>query len=573
MRRQCWLVAVLVVAGCSKAAPPQKPEAPAAPTLLSGDIRIALGDCAAPATSFVSGPRPQPLADALAPTSGEPDGEFASLTGTGDISSGFDDTIGTGRDRTIGHGAGTGMPARRSDVPTLRLGMPTGRGDLDKAIIRRYIKRNVQKLLYCYEKNLLAKPTLAGTVTATFTISKKGTVEKASAAGVDADVSACIATVIRGIEFPKPRDGGTVDVSYPITFRPGTATAATPPPPARDDEEDTAGSGTAMALEEGRMGRTESERAARAIDPSYVPGASSPLAAIEGDLVDCFRRQRDAYGIAVVDVAPGSLAATGIADPGFTSCVRGLASKVTVSEPTRCSVAFGRMPVSAAPGVDITARAIRFGGKKVADPSDSTMRDEPAKLDRLYERATDRLRALPTAAVTLHGPVVVRPVDATPMKVVTDVLYTLRAADDDFVLAARRDGKWALLRPIELPVVPVPVSSGARWESAGRIAMSDVPADERVHLAVLVTTDRIWLGLSRVNEFQAIERGDTASLASALRAHKASAFFADRTDIEIAGEDTVAYGDVVKVVDAAAAAGFTEWRVMSHLALSARPQL
>jgi len=49
-----------------------------------------------------------------------------------------------------------------------RSGQPSAEGDLDKAIIRRYIKRNIQKIQYCYEKQLLAKPTLAGTVSAQF---------------------------------------------------------------------------------------------------------------------------------------------------------------------------------------------------------------------------------------------------------------------------------------------------------------------------------------------------------------------------------------------------------------------
>src|SRR5512147_1602155 len=119
--------------------------------------------------------------------------------GTGDISSGFDDsdiqggllgnepgemaggfgfgrsgfgpggggtgwgTIGTGRYGTIGHGSGTGsgygvgggrggMRGRTAAVPTVSIGQPNAQGDLDKAIIRRYIKRNQQKIQYCYEK-------------------------------------------------------------------------------------------------------------------------------------------------------------------------------------------------------------------------------------------------------------------------------------------------------------------------------------------------------------------------------------------------------------------------------------
>jgi hypothetical protein len=192
-------------------------------------------------------------------------GEFASLTGAGDISSGVDDaniygglleqeagemqggfgfgrsglgpggggsgwgTIGTGRYGTIGHGSGTGsgygigsgrggMRGRSSTVPTVRIGQPHAEGDLDKAIIRRYIKRNIQKIQYCYEKKLLTTPALRGTMTVQFVIDKTGNVVTASASGLHAEVDSCVAAVVKTIQFPKPRDNGIVRVSYPFTF-------------------------------------------------------------------------------------------------------------------------------------------------------------------------------------------------------------------------------------------------------------------------------------------------------------------------------------------------------------------
>ncbi len=194
-------------------------------------------------------------------------GQFASITGTGDISSGFDDldiqggllgnepgemaggfgfgrsgfgpggggtgwgTIGTGRYGTIGHGSGTGsgygsgsgrggMRGRQSSVPQVRIGQPTANGDLDKAIIRRYIKRNISKITYCYEKQLLARPGLEGTVNTQFFISNTGTVVDSRASGVDGEVANCVAAVIKAIEFPKPKGGGGVQVNYPFNFRP-----------------------------------------------------------------------------------------------------------------------------------------------------------------------------------------------------------------------------------------------------------------------------------------------------------------------------------------------------------------
>ncbi len=206
-------------------------------------------------------------AGVLGSTALQQGGAFASLTGTGDISSGFDDsniyggllgneagemnggfgygrsgfgpggggtgwgTIGTGRYGTIGHGSGTGngygvgggrggMRGRTAAVPTVSIGQPSANGDLDKAIIRRYIKRNIQKITYCYEKQLLAKPGLSGTVATQFFITPNGTVQNSAGQGVDPSVASCVAGVISGIEFPKPQGGGGVEVNYPFTFRP-----------------------------------------------------------------------------------------------------------------------------------------------------------------------------------------------------------------------------------------------------------------------------------------------------------------------------------------------------------------
>lgn len=104
-------------------------------------------------------------------------------------------------------------------TPNVRMGMPNAQGDLDKAIIRRYIKRHIKKVQYCYEKELLAKPSLAGTVSVQFFITPAGTVASSSASGVDPEVSNCVANAIKQIVFPKPKGGGGVQVNYPFVFR------------------------------------------------------------------------------------------------------------------------------------------------------------------------------------------------------------------------------------------------------------------------------------------------------------------------------------------------------------------
>ncbi len=194
---------------------------------------------------------------------------FASLTATGNISSGFDDSnvygalfgadgegkgtfgygrsgfgpgggctqepcgiIGTGngynkiglgkygREGYAGPGGGgPGMKRHNPGVPGPVIGQPTGSGSYDKSIIRRYIRRNIEKIAYCYEKELLAKPSLAGTVTVQFFITPNGNVSSSVGGGVDPNVANCVASVVGAIEFPKPTAGG-VQVNYPFTFHP-----------------------------------------------------------------------------------------------------------------------------------------------------------------------------------------------------------------------------------------------------------------------------------------------------------------------------------------------------------------
>lgn len=135
-------------------------------------------------------------------------------------------TIGIGRYSQIGSGSGTGTGygtgfrgGRASATPTISIGQPNVVGDLDQAIIRRYIKRNVQRLQYCYERELASKPTIQGTVTLDFTIGLDGRVKTAVAAGVDTEVEACVAGVVKGLEFPKPKGASEVTVQYPLTYR------------------------------------------------------------------------------------------------------------------------------------------------------------------------------------------------------------------------------------------------------------------------------------------------------------------------------------------------------------------
>lgn len=101
-------------------------------------------------------------------------------------------------------------------------------------------------------------------------------------------------------------------------------------------------------------------------------------------------------------------------------------------------------------------------------------------------------------------------------------------------------------------------------------------ARDAAQLSVFLDKGRTWVGISHVNEFEEIvdtARGrDLDKLKDVLRAHKASAYFADRRDIELAASAGSA-ADVLAALQALRDEGFTDIAVLTPEQLSARPQL
>ena len=58
--------------------------------------------------------------------------------------------------------------------PTVAIGDPKATGDLDKATIRTHVRQHIGKIQLCYERGLLKKPKLAGTLTVQFVIGPDG---------------------------------------------------------------------------------------------------------------------------------------------------------------------------------------------------------------------------------------------------------------------------------------------------------------------------------------------------------------------------------------------------------------
>ena len=88
-------------------------------------------------------------------------------------------------------------------------------------MIDKVVKRHIKAIQYCYQKELTKAPTLKGKVVIKFVVAKNGSVSSASTKwstmGSDA-VEKCIESRFKRMQFPEPKGGGIVVISYPIIF-------------------------------------------------------------------------------------------------------------------------------------------------------------------------------------------------------------------------------------------------------------------------------------------------------------------------------------------------------------------
>jgi hypothetical protein len=103
-------------------------------------------------------------------------------------------------------------------------GDPIILGALDRSLIDEVIKRHMNEIKYCYQRELTKNPALGGKVVIKFTIAKDGTVSSAAQKSTtmnNAAVENCIVGRFMRMQFPAPKGGGIVIVSYPFLFSPG----------------------------------------------------------------------------------------------------------------------------------------------------------------------------------------------------------------------------------------------------------------------------------------------------------------------------------------------------------------
>lgn len=97
-------------------------------------------------------------------------------------------------------------------------------GSMDPDVIRRRLMEFLPQFRSCYQRELETKGSeINGTIRLNFVIGSSGHVSKAGLDGstpLPRDVSGCVINVLRGITFPEPLGGGTVEVKQPMNFQP-----------------------------------------------------------------------------------------------------------------------------------------------------------------------------------------------------------------------------------------------------------------------------------------------------------------------------------------------------------------
>lgn len=140
------------------------------------------------------------------------DGQVGSLTGS---------TVGK-----IGTTKGAGGLSAKTGVYTA--GIPSETvvlGSMDPDVIRRILRENIPQFRSCYQRELNRNSSkdISGSIRLNFTIGASGSVSTAGVDGQTAlppNVKRCVVGVLRGIQFPSPLGGGTVDVKQPFNFYP-----------------------------------------------------------------------------------------------------------------------------------------------------------------------------------------------------------------------------------------------------------------------------------------------------------------------------------------------------------------
>lgn len=221
--------------------------------------------------------------------------------------------------------ATTGVATTPQRPPRVGIGAPAVAGDLDAGTVRTILRRHTTKFQYCFEKQLLVQPDLAGgTIEASFAIQPTGFLASPRADGVHPEVATCVTEALKSVAFPAPIDNNQVQVTVSIEIAHGAVSAPRPrTPPARSvlewtpyAAEATASDGIAKPLVE----------ATAAVMRERLPGVEA-----------CFEDMRGAVRAVLGFDMWGrikSLRVGGVGDAAIEACIASTLGDFTVPAPT-----------------------------------------------------------------------------------------------------------------------------------------------------------------------------------------------------------------------------------------------
>jgi TonB family protein len=93
---------------------------------------------------------------------------------------------------------------------------------LTKSEVGAVIHAHLNEVRYCHEASMVINPKSAGKVVLEFRIDARGRVEKTSVQSsslTERSLEKCLMRKLQGWQFPKPKGGASVSVSYPFLFR------------------------------------------------------------------------------------------------------------------------------------------------------------------------------------------------------------------------------------------------------------------------------------------------------------------------------------------------------------------
>lgn len=113
------------------------------------------------------------------------------------------------------------LDAPRAPRSRVTLGDAEITGSLTQEQVHSSVRRYLNQIRHCFDRELLRDPGLAGQIIATWTIAPDGMVSEASIATnttANQDLAGCLRRTISRMVFEEPSEGTVVLVRFPFNF-------------------------------------------------------------------------------------------------------------------------------------------------------------------------------------------------------------------------------------------------------------------------------------------------------------------------------------------------------------------